>query len=158
MEQQVKALLVEEVMVVVHLSIQLLVQAEVEAVLGVLLDLEAQEVQVVEHHTKDQLEQVTNHQLVQLKELLEEELLTKEQAEAVELLVQDLQGQGHWDHQDLVVMEEQTVLLDQMLIEAVEEMVEQDIQVIKLEEPKHPSEEDEQEVQMVHLAIVVEMV
>ena len=62
MAQQVKALLVEEVMVVVHLSIQLLVQAEVEAVLGVLLDLEAQEVQVVEHHTKEELEQVTNHQ------------------------------------------------------------------------------------------------
>jgi hypothetical protein len=59
--QQVKALLVEEVMVVVQHSIQLLVQAEVEVVLGVLLDLEAQEVQVVEHHTKDQLEQVTHH-------------------------------------------------------------------------------------------------
>jgi hypothetical protein len=59
--QQVKALLVEEVMVVVQHSIQLLVQAEVEAVLGVLLEMEAQEVQVVEHHTKDQLGQVTHH-------------------------------------------------------------------------------------------------
>jgi len=156
--QQVKALVVEEVMVVVHHSIQLLVQAEVEAVLGVLLDLEAQEVQVVEHHTKDQLEQVINHQWVQLKELLEEEPLTKEQAEAVELLVQDLQGQGQRDHQDLVVMEEQTVLLDQMLIEAVEEMVEQDIQLLLLEEPKHHTEEDEQEVLLVHLVIMVEMV